>query len=854
MGDSAPRPRRPLIAAVAAACWLAAAGAAAEPYRPLTLENLTLEQAFERLESHGVTIVYSSDLVKPWMRVREEPAGQAPRAMLEAIVRPYALGVTEAANGALVIVRAEPAPAPATGGVTGRLRRAGDGEPLANVALRLGGGRYTARTDELGRFAFADLPPGRYRLAASGRSIVLAEDYVAEVRAGEQTSLELTSVDVRHSAIAEIVVNASKYEFVRDVAPPATSLSAAELETLPDLGDDPVRAVARLPGTARGDFSARANLRGGDSDETLVRFDGLRLYNPFHLKDFQGVFSTVNPAVIDGMDVYTGGFPARLGGRMSGVIEIAALAPGEDPYRELSLSFFSAGALAAGDFDAGDGDWLVAARRGNLDLILDALDPTLGEPSYADVHARLGHRLTDALAVSANLLRFDDDVALSDSDREEEATADYRDAYYWLRFDYQDSNALWGRWIVARSELDSHRRGRADQSGIARGFLDDRRSSTIDSLQTDWSWALSDRLLLQLGGEWARMRARYDYRDQVEFDLLFRTPGAPQTPGRERRLSAAPGGGSYGAYASLRVEAAPRLTFETGLRWDRETLSPEHSERWSPRASLLYRAGERTWLRASWGRYFQPQIVNELQIADGVTELFPGQRADHQVLSLEHRFANGIALRWEVYRKDYTSLRPRFENLLNTFILLPELKPDRIRVAPERARAQGMELSLRGGADAPLAWWLSYSYASIEDEIGGRELRRSWDQPHFLGGGAAWRGTRWTLSLAATLRTGWPTTAVKGIEPGATPLALTGPRNGARLGHYRALDVRIARRFELERAGSLSLFLELGNALDSKNACCVEYELEDEDGELTIDTERLDYLPFFPSIGVVWRF
>ena len=44
---------------------------------------------------------------------------------------------------------------------------------------------------------------------------------------------------------------------------------------------------------AGADISARASIRGGEPEETLVRFDGLRLYNPFHLKDFQSVFSSV---------------------------------------------------------------------------------------------------------------------------------------------------------------------------------------------------------------------------------------------------------------------------------------------------------------------------------------------------------------------------------------------------------------------------------------------------------------------------------------------------------------------------------------------------------------------------------
>ena len=65
--------------------------------------------------------------------------------------------------------------------------------------------------------------------------------------------------------------------------------------------------------------------RGGEVDETLVRFDGLRLFNPFHFKDFLSIFSTIDPAIIREIEVYTGAFPAAFGDRMSGVINIESL-------------------------------------------------------------------------------------------------------------------------------------------------------------------------------------------------------------------------------------------------------------------------------------------------------------------------------------------------------------------------------------------------------------------------------------------------------------------------------------------------------------------------------------------------
>ena len=124
-------------------------------------------------------------------------------------------------------------------------------------------------------------------------------------------------------------MSASHYRFGNEPVSPPTVLDSAQLESLPDLGEDPVRAVARLPGVAGQDFSSRFHLRGGTEEETLVRFDDLRLYNPYHLKDFLGVFSSIDPAIVSDIRVYTGGFPVAFGDRSSGVVDIAPRLAGE---------------------------------------------------------------------------------------------------------------------------------------------------------------------------------------------------------------------------------------------------------------------------------------------------------------------------------------------------------------------------------------------------------------------------------------------------------------------------------------------------------------------------------------------
>src|SRR5689334_12349606 len=80
--------------------------------------------------------------------------------------------------------------------------------------------------------------------------------------------------------LAQIVVAASRYELTQSLSASLSSLSATDIQSLPDVGEDALRAVTWLPGAGGNDISALIRMRGGDADENLVRFDGVRLYQP----------------------------------------------------------------------------------------------------------------------------------------------------------------------------------------------------------------------------------------------------------------------------------------------------------------------------------------------------------------------------------------------------------------------------------------------------------------------------------------------------------------------------------------------------------------------------------------------
>jgi outer membrane cobalamin receptor len=250
---------------------------------------------------------------------------------------------------------------------------------------------------------------------------------------------------------------------------------------------------------------------------------------------------------------------------------------------------------------------------------------------------------------------------------------------------------------------------------------------------------------------------------------------------------------------------------------------------------------------------FQPQAINEIQVEDGVTQFFAPQSADQLVAGLEHTFGESLELRIEAYRKDYSGLRPRYENLFDPFSILPELQADRIEVAPDDAFTRGIEAMLRQRGAGPVDWWLSYAWAEAKDEIDGQQVSRSWEQRHAVNGGVSWQRGPWNVTLAGSWRSGWPTTGAY-LADGTGPEVVVGPRNAINFSDFVSIDLRASYTTDLG-PGQLETFVEFTNLTVHDNPCCSTYTVGVDAGGANVLNRDLDYWPrFVPNLGIRWRY
>jgi hypothetical protein len=654
------------------------------------------------------------------------------------------------------------------------------------------------------------------------------------------------------SGIENVVVAASRYEISRDFSPSRFQLDQRSIQNMPDIGEDPIRVTQRLPGAAASGASAKTHFRGGEADEIGIMLNGQWLFDPFHIRDYQNVFSAIDARAIDGVEVYTGGFPARYGDRMSGLVLMNSLEPEKPRRHEIGVSVFNTSLLTAGK--QGNSDWLLSVRRGNLDLVID---PKFGQPSYFDVFGEYAIELSPTARLSVNGLYADDKVRLvleTDPEEREEVVSATRNAQFWLRLENQWSDSLSSNTVLAFVDFSNRRRGETrDPEKMVATVNDDRNTQQVSLLQ-DWVWAPSDSHRTQWGLQVTYSDAEFSYEAQAEYgglQAIILDPVSDVT----RSLRAQPTGASYAAYISDRWKLSARAMVEWGLRWDDQTYTELDSDaQLSPRISLMYRTSERTELRFSAGRYQQSQPIQSLQIEDGITRYSPAQRADHVIAGLQYLTSGDIAVRVEAFYKDIHRVRPRYENLYDPLGIIPELQADRVRIAPTRAAARGIEVSADRNT-AAWTWWASYTWSKVTDRIDGRDELRSWDQRHAVQAGIAWHSERWGFSLAAGAHSGWPTTSLQLVEVGVDgdgkPIyeAIPGPRNGEQLPGFASVDMRLSRTFDVRR-GRLLVFFEVSNLLNRRNVCCIDWDLGDDGLESSADY----WTPLLPAIGVLWEF
>ena len=171
-----------------------------------------------------------------------------------------------------------------------------------------------------GFYSLSRVPAGTYTLVVSSMEYEGASERIELVDGKITTRNFLLEQQVIQLGSAE--VNADREEQTTKVNMSVETIRPSDLKKIPSFGGQPdlVQALQVLPGfISTGDQGGQLYIRGGSPIQNKVLLDGMIVYNAFHSI---GLFSVFDSDVIANADVYTGGFGAKFGGRISSVMDI----------------------------------------------------------------------------------------------------------------------------------------------------------------------------------------------------------------------------------------------------------------------------------------------------------------------------------------------------------------------------------------------------------------------------------------------------------------------------------------------------------------------------------------------------
>ena len=173
-------------------------------------------------------------------------------------------------------------------------------------------------SNDNGTFLFTTKQKGKVTLAAS---MVGYKTSNTELNLNSSQNISLT-IEMEENAVnfKESIITASSYGSEKGKG---LVVSRMDILTTPGGATDIYQALKTMPGVTQVSESAELYVRGGDPIETTTIIDQAVVYHPFTFESgYGGLFSNINQSVVNSLYFTSGGFSAKYGNALSGVLDI----------------------------------------------------------------------------------------------------------------------------------------------------------------------------------------------------------------------------------------------------------------------------------------------------------------------------------------------------------------------------------------------------------------------------------------------------------------------------------------------------------------------------------------------------
>lgn len=666
--------------------------------------------------------------------------------------------------------------------------------PLSGVSITIMETDRKAQSDANGVYTIPEIPVGYYVLAFHLEGYYTDTRTDVIVRPGRITFLNTQLLAVRLIR-EEIRVTADYFPSTPDEPGSQTQFNAEELRRDAASAGDVSRALYMVPGIVKVDEEANDLIvRGGSPSENGFYLDNIFIPNINHFPQqgaSGGNISMLNMDFIESLQIYTGGFDASYGNRLSSMIDISYREGNRDRINaQLNLSMIGYGALIEGPLPNGKGAWMLSANRSYLDLLSGVLD--MSNPSdFYDIQGKMTYDLDSRNSLSLLTIAGKSWTSYEEAGREKfsTVTAGLNWRHLWGGKGYSNTSVSYSTINGAENEFWESESKLHEQYDYRTGWLTFRN---VNHLQL----SASQRFTFGVEAQ------QVNFRNWDDFDNA------------EKQLS----GTFAAAFATYVVHPFHNFSLSSGLRLDYFPLSERVHI--SPRFSFSWVLTKRLSVNGAIGIYYQQMPLFLIKQSPG-NELLQDPRARHLVLGFKYLLREDTQLTLEAYDKQYEAfpLSPAYRY----YFVIDDVNGDNDRfwnfgrlVDEGKAYARGVELTIQKKLAQKLYGLVSLTYyrARYRDLMGvwrnrlydnrfifclsgGYKPNRHWE----FSARWIWSGNKafTPVNEEKSKQYGWPWVDLDDIMAG-------------HLSDYQTVSLRVDRRFYFKKsnlvvfAGALNIF------------------------------------------------
>lgn len=599
------------------------------------------------------------------------------------------------------------------------------------------------------------------------------------------------------------------------------SMGRADVEQMPGAFGDPFRAIDALPGVVPIVSGLPFFfIRGAPPGNQGYFLDGIRVPLLYHMAAGPGV---IHPALVDRVDLYPGGYPARYGRFAGAIIAGESRDPPAEYHAQGSIRLVDSGAYVTAPL--GRGAIALGGRYSYTAAVVSMIAPQV-KIDYWDYQAKAVQYLSERDTVSI--------FAFGSLDLVQDKSSSSPDAYVGTEFHRID--VRYQRKLGEATRLRTAVTVGLDKTLAAAAMTVRDR---LMAARTDFEHRFSQTTTLRAG-----LDAGLDH-----YDVKIPVPDGSNVRLRqsipERRDV------TLGGWTDLAFQASRRVALVPGIRLDQYWSGSDRVLALEPRISATFTVRDNVRLVHALGLAHQPPSFVVPIPGFQPTGIRNGlQRSLQSSAGVEVDLPKDITI-------GATGFQNAFFNLTDQLSVLnrPNSRDEDDEIDPQlrsRGRTFGLEFLLRRSFSHRVGGLLAYTLSKSWRTTDGVRIPAAFDRRHVLQAALAFNlGRNWRSSVRGVYYSGAPSFNEKSDEVDSSGdgslMTTTDKRNPEHLprapGFYR-LDLRLQKRWPIGKSGAhWALTFEVLNATLNRET------IQQTCGRSGCNAEKLGPITI-PSIGV----